>query len=260
MDSAALMKRMRRAGAVSSTLTEQHLPKSPQKVIEAGQGVDFSDEPATIASQLKAAAVRLHRAGWPVLPAAHPAADRLVSGRCPPDEQTAADWWSDQPYGIACRTGELFDALQVPSWLGARLLPSVEHYATVVEVTRALESVWLFLVTPGAVGIADLPRSVDIRLHTTGGWILLPPTPTLGGASRWVSRPAQLRLPHALTMQWAVVRAVSAARRELAQRRPAPGAHSPAGAGRTDPGGVPSPQVTAGHAGHGNILGGGTRQ
>jgi hypothetical protein len=171
------------------------------------------------AHELAVAAARYSAAGWPILPVRQPAADRLVCGQSPPDPETAREWWSDQPYGIACRTGVLFDALQVPRWLGRRLLPAVEHNATVIEVERSLEAAWLFLVTPGSPGIPDLPRAVAVRLHGRGAWVLLPPTPTLGGSARWIVRPVELRLPHSLTMQWSVIRAVSAARHEIAARR-----------------------------------------
>lgn len=168
--------------------------------------------------------MRYSTAGWPIVPVCQPTADRLVCGFSPPDPNTAREWWADEPYGIGCRTGVLFDVLQVPPWLGKRLLPAVEHHAAVIEVERALEAVWLFLVTTGSRRISDLPRAVHIQLHTAGGWILLPPTPTLGGSTRWVCRPTplrpdELRLPHCLTLQWAAVRAITAARHEIAARR-----------------------------------------
>lgn len=165
------------------------------------------------------AAVRYVTAGWPILPASQPAADRLVCGFSPPDPETAREWWADRPYGIACRTGVLFDALQVPPWLGRRLLPPVEHYATVIEVERSLEAYWLFLVTAGSPGIPDLPRAVTVRLHGSGGWILLPPTAMPGGSVRWVNHPADLRLPHSLTLQWAAIRAITVARQQIAAAR-----------------------------------------
>jgi len=188
---------------VSSTLTEQ---------LVAAQIRSVTGPYAT--HELTLAAVRYCTAGWPILPVCHPTADRLVCGQTPPDPDAAHAWWSDQPYGIACRTGTLFDALQVPPWLGRRLLPAVEHYATVLEVERSLGAVWLFLVTPGSPRIPDLPRAAAVQLHGAGGWILLPPTPTLGGSARWVNRPPELRLVHSLTLQWAVIRAVTCIRRE----------------------------------------------
>jgi len=149
------------------------------------------------------------------VPVRQPTADRLVCGHTPPDPETAREWWAGQGYGIGCRTGELFDALQVPPWLGKRLLPAVEHSASVIEVERSLEAAWLFLVTPGSPGIPDLPRAVTVRLRGVGDWILLAPTPTIGGSARWISRPAELRLPHSLphslTLQRGVIGATAAA-------------------------------------------------
>lgn len=196
---------------MSSTLTEQPVSSPLQGVT----GLPSINE-------LTAAAIRYSRAGWPILPVSQPTADRLISSYSPPDAETAGEWWADQPYGIACRTGVLFDALQVPRWLGQRLLPAVEHQATVIEVARSLEVAWLFLVTPGSPGIPDLPRGVEIHLHGAGSWVLLPPTPTLGGSASWVARQADLRLPHSLTLQWSAVRALTCARREHAARRRRP--------------------------------------
>jgi len=135
-----------------------------------------------------------------------------VSTRSPADPDVAAHWWGDQPYGIACLTGTVLDVIEVPSWLGPYVLPAVEHNGCVVEVTRPLEATWLFFVTPGSPRIPDLPRVASVRLHTAGAWVLLPPTPTIGGGARWIVRHPNLRLAHSLCLQWAVVRAVTAAR------------------------------------------------
>lgn len=193
---------------MSSTLTEQLVAEPLHSV--TGPYVN---------NELTLAAVRYCAAGWPILPVCHPTADRLVCGRSPSDPQTARDWWSDQPYGIACRTGVIFDALQVPPWLGKRLLPPIEHYATVIEIERSLHTAWLFLVTPGSPRIPDLPRAANVTLHGAHGWILLPPTSTLGGSVRWIARPKELRLPHSLPLQWSVIRTVNSARQEMAARR-----------------------------------------
>jgi hypothetical protein len=141
-------------------------------------------------------------------------ADHPIIGFSPADPKTAGEWWSDRPYGIACRTGVLFDAVQVPRWLGPALLRAAGPHATVVEVAGALDAVWLFLVTPGAPGIPDLPRHVDVRLHGAGGWVLLPPTPTLGGSVSWIAGDGEPPLPHSLTLQWALTRTASGACRE----------------------------------------------
>jgi hypothetical protein len=176
----------------------------------------------SVTDALAAAAVRYRRAGWPIVPVSYPAADTLVCGCTPPDPEAAREWWSERPYGIACPTGVVFDALQVPPWLGRRVLATLDHYATVAAVERSLEACWLFFVTPGSPGIPDLPRGVGVRLHGAGAWVPLPPTPLLGGAVRWVNRPNQFKLPHSLNLQWTVLRSITAARRERAARRPPP--------------------------------------
>lgn len=145
----------------------------------------------------------------------------------------AEHWWGgEHVYGIACRTGEVLDAIEVPSWLGPYVLPAVEHYGFVVEVTRPLGASWLFFVTPGSPRIADLPRVASLRLHTAGAWVLLPPTPLIGGAARWVVRHPEFRLPHSLCVQWAVVRGVTAARHA---KRAATEAHEARRPDRTPP-------------------------
>jgi hypothetical protein len=167
-------------------------------------------------SRLRAAAVRYLAAGWPILPAREPTNEQLVCNRGPADPRTAAQWWSDRPYGIACRTGVLFDVLQVPGWLGEQVLPGVEHHGGALIRQRSLEVVWQFLVTPGAPTIAELPAGSGVRLIGAGRWIVLPPTPVLGGGTRWATRPRLpgFRPPHSLTVQWAVVRAMTRAQRE----------------------------------------------
>src|SRR5215204_5043060 len=61
-------------------------------------------------------------------------------------------------YGIASRTGVLFDILEVPFWLGRRVLAAVEHPSGVFAIDGPAEPVWQFLVAPGRPFIGDLPR------------------------------------------------------------------------------------------------------
>jgi len=100
------------------------------------------------------------------------------------------------------------------------VLPTVEHYGAVMVLERSLSSVWQFLVAPGSPSIPDLPRHSGARLLGKGETILLPPTPTVGGAARWIARPTlpETKLPHSLHVQWAVVRATTAVRHEQRQR------------------------------------------
>jgi hypothetical protein len=162
--------------------------------------------------RLREAAVGYARAGWPILPVETPTADRLICGRSPADADDAHDWWSDQPYGIACGTGEAFDALEVPTQLAERMLPALAQHGEPAVIEVPLTGTWLFLVTPRSPRIADLPARSGVRLHGRGRWILLPPTPVIGGNVTWIGRPTG-RLPHSMTVQWAAVRALVGARR-----------------------------------------------
>ena len=161
--------------------------------------------------RLREAAVAYTQAGWPILPVETPAAERLICGRSPQDVATAQEWWTDQAYGIACYTGKAFDALEMPAQLGDRVRPMLsEHgHPGVIEVPRTGN--WLFLVTPGARRIPDLPAGSGVRLHGKGRWILLPPTPVAGGCVAWICRPNG-GLPHSMTAQWAARRALVIAR------------------------------------------------
>lgn len=162
--------------------------------------------------RLREAAVEYTQAGWPILPIETPTADRLICGTSPRDTATAQEWWTDQPYGIACYTGEIFDALEMPTQLGEQVLPMLSQQDPPAVVEVPLTGNWLFLVTPGSRRIPDLPPGSGVRLHGKGRWILLPPTPVVGGSVTWISRPNG-RLPHSMTAQWAARRALFSARR-----------------------------------------------
>lgn len=167
--------------------------------------------------RLRDAAIGYVRAGWPILPVDTPTADRLICGRSPSDEATAHDWWSDQPYGIACSTGDAFDALEVPTRLGERVLHALAQYGPPAVIEVPLTGTWLFLVTPRSPRIPDLPHGCGVRLHGEGRRILLPPTPVVGGTVAWVGQTEERRLPHSMTAQWAALRALVGLRREPAQ-------------------------------------------
>lgn len=166
-------------------------------------------------SRLRDAAIGYVRAGWPILPVDTPTADRLICHRCPRDEATVRDWWSEEPYGIACRLGAEFDVVDMPATLGEPVFEALSqhHPPPVVEVP--LTGRWQFLVTPGSPRIADLPCTSGVRLLGRGRWILLPPTPVVGGTVTTIGQ-GRLdgRLPHSMTVQWAALRALITLRRE----------------------------------------------
>ena len=161
--------------------------------------------------RLREAAVDYTRTGWPVLPVEIPTADRLICGRSPRDATTAEEWWSDKIYGIACYTGEVFDALEMPTQLGEQVLPMLSQHGPPAVIEVPLTGNWMFLVTAGSPRIADLPAASGVRLHGKGRWVLLPPTPVIGGAVAWIGQPKG-RFPHSMTAQWAARRALVNAR------------------------------------------------
>jgi Bifunctional DNA primase/polymerase, N-terminal len=169
-------------------------------------------------TRLREAAVSYARAGWPILPVETPGADRLICGLCPEDAATADDWWSDEPYGIACYTGVIFDAVQMPKRLGKLVLPMLAQHGQPAVIEVPITGSWLFLVPPDAPRIADLPGNSGVRLIGRGRWILLPPTPVIGGEVSWIGQSGpNSRLPHSMNVQWAAHRALV-----IARRRPSP--------------------------------------
>lgn len=145
---------------------------------------------AELVGRLRSMAMEYVRAGWPIV-AVDPAGDRLVAESTPADPSAAAQWWSDQPYGIGCRLGEAFDALAIPAGLGTRIVDQMQQVPGVIEVPG--QAHWLILVTPGALRIRELAQCRQVRLYTTGWWIPLPPTPISGDAVRWINEPDHQR-------------------------------------------------------------------
>jgi hypothetical protein len=176
------------------------------------------------------AAVAYAAGGWSILPTRGPGFEEPVCLRPPVAAEHAFGWWSDRAYGIACRTGDLFDTVAVSAELGRAMLPRlVAHHLPVLRVfDRERVETWHFLVTPGSPRIADLPRASPVRLIGRGGCIPLPPTPIADVAVRWLAYEpgvvARVRmlpvvtpelvslrtLPHSLQLQWAALRTLTA--------------------------------------------------
>ena len=171
-------------------------------------------------SGLRGAAMRYSAAGWPIAPTVPPAHEGVVCQHGPAGPGEAQEWWSQESYGIALLTGVLFDVLQLPAWLGARLLPALEHRTGVIVEEGPGYARWRFLVSPGYPAIAELGLiGGGACLIGAGRWVLLPPTPRPGGTTRWAARPPLVAtvadtVPHSLHVQRAAVRAVAAARHD----------------------------------------------
>jgi hypothetical protein len=167
---------------------------------------DRDSEYVLLCAHLRSAAVNYAKTGWPIL-ALSPAGDRLVAGLSP-DPETAFEWWSDQPYGIGCRLGEQLDAVEVPADVGELILDRARRqYPSEVPVIAVPgRGTQLFLVAPGAQRIVELAAYRQVRLHSRGTWIPLPPTRVLGAEVRWISQQQLDHLPHSLNLQWITYR------------------------------------------------------
>lgn len=156
-----------------------------------------------LSRRLRAAAVTYTQRGWPILPLS-PAGDRPVARLSPADQAMACEWWSEWPYGIGCRLGTRLDALQVPAEVGTRVLDRVrrQHQLEPPVIEVPAWQCWMFFVTPGAPRILELVRYEQVRLHSRGAWVPLPPTNILDAETRWVNEQDCVQLPHSLTAQW----------------------------------------------------------
>jgi hypothetical protein len=205
-------------------------PRPDRTGPDDGRATGTSTEPGVDADlpTLADTAARYTAAKWPILPVQLPVRENtgavstrdLVVTRPPGDERVAREWWSDRPYGIAAAVGVHFDVLVVP----ARIGPAVA--AQFPPVTQAAIShpngSWLFLVSPGSPVIQDMPRRCGVTLHRAGDHILLPPTPVPDGELDWEFTPCdlvtpagprgrrcQIRVPHSLVAQHAVVKVLN---------------------------------------------------
>ena len=138
------------------------------------------------------------REGWPILPLAE-SGDRLVSCMPPRDVETAMDWWSDLPYGVAGVVGPVFDVLEMSAVAGRRVMSKLnDRHGTISVAEVPPTDCWLFFVTPGSPLMLELAQHRDVVRLRNDGWVPLPPTPTPRGRIRWVCRG---RLAHSLVAQ-----------------------------------------------------------
>ena len=150
--------------------------------------------------RLQSAAIEYVETGWPIVPL-RPTGDHVVTQMSPRDAIEAADWWSEQPYGIAIRVGEVFDVVEMQPSVGELVLVDlVRRLRAPVPVIKLPERGWLLPVTPGARPMPELVLyRRQARLHRRRSWLPLPPTPLVGGGEvAWISRG---RVPHSLVVQ-----------------------------------------------------------
>ncbi|MFD7919066.1 bifunctional DNA primase/polymerase [Streptomyces sp. NPDC059740] len=145
-------------------------------------------------------------------PGAHPTAPRWAH-QVTASAATARSLWSEHPRAsLLLPTGGSFDAVEVSETAGCLALARAERLALPLgPVTLTPDRRMFFLVQPGAgsampgllhgLGWRGAPaRTLDLRVHGAGDYIVAPPT-RLGGLGqvRWVRHPARTgrRLPDA---------------------------------------------------------------
>lgn len=180
--------------------------------------------------RLRRVAMRYAAHGWYVTPGACLARHRFVCGRagcrttgCHPaledwqrsasaDPARVAAWWRVRPHAVLLATGRAFDVLEVPAYLGQRLLEVTRSVLGAVgadadEVRGPVAAVpggqWLFLVRPGEPLRPELDQCRYVVRHGTGSWIPAPPTRLPEGTVRWVVTPEETRwlLPDSYRVQ-----------------------------------------------------------
>ncbi len=169
--------------------------------------------------RLRAAASRFADHGWPVTPGSYFNGERMACDRatcwatsCHPvlpdwDRATEVDlghWWRERPHAVLLPTGRLFDAIEVPSLLGAK----VRGVAAPIAVTP--DARWLFLVRSGTALRPELEHRFDIVRHAAGSWIPAPPTVLPEGQLRWQLAPHQIgwQIPASEEVQEAMISAL----------------------------------------------------
>jgi hypothetical protein len=189
--------------------------------------------------RLRRVAMRYAGRGWAVTPGACLTRHRFVCGRagCPTTgchplfenwEQAAttdpariSTWWRGRPHALLLATGRAFDAVEVPAYLGQRVLdgtrrqvaPPGTGYGQVrgpVVVTPSGR--WLFLVRPGDPLRPELDQCLYVVRHGAGSWIPAPPTRLPEGPVRWAVPPEETGwlLPDSYAVQRMLVDALRA--------------------------------------------------
>jgi Bifunctional DNA primase/polymerase, N-terminal len=110
--------------------------------------------------------------------------------------------WAERPYAVLLATGEVFDVLDVPAYIGMPAARAIRGPVAVTPLGR-----YMFLVQPGAELRSELAQQHSVVLHGRQSWIPAPPTRTPHGAVRWTGTPqqAEWELPESPRVQDALV-------------------------------------------------------
>jgi hypothetical protein len=169
--------------------------------------------------RLRNTARRLADHGWPVTPGSYFNGERMACDRstcwatsCHPllpdweSNTDSSDWWNERPHAVLLTTGEVFDVIEVPGLLGAKV-KGVFGPIALLPTRR-----WMFFVRSGSMLRPELEHRLDIVQHGAGSWVPAPPTLLAEGSVRWHLSPQQVgwTLPAATDVQQAMMAALVA--------------------------------------------------
>jgi hypothetical protein len=159
--------------------------------------------------ELRVQAIGFAARGWPVVPGTYPKQSRWVghsgadvNGPVPirsdwqdwkdpmsahPDE--VASWWSGQPYSLLVATGPAVEALEVDVDLGRRAASALRTLGCPVPIVATPDGRWYFLTAGEQRLCPELADAAEVRLHTTGSWVPMPPTTYPQGLVHWRVKP-----------------------------------------------------------------------
>ena len=169
--------------------------------------------------RLRTAARRLTDHGWPVTPGSYFNGERMACDRatcwatsCHPlldnweSNTDSVDWWQERPHAVLLATGKVFDVIEVPGLLGAKV-KGVFGPIALLPTRR-----WMFFVQSGAILRPELEHRLDIVHHGADSWVPAPPTMLAEGSVRWHLSPQRTgwRLPAGSDVQRAMMAALVA--------------------------------------------------
>lgn len=155
--------------------------------------------------ELRAEAIGLAGRGWPVVPGACVTDERVGDGvgrelrpvpvdpdwcdRASANPEEVAAKWAEAPYGLLVSTGTVLDALEVDAEVGKRAAGLLRSIGRPAPILALPDGSWLFLTRAAGEMSAELGDRNEVRLHSVGSWIPLPPTPFASGTVHWRVKP-----------------------------------------------------------------------
>lgn len=117
------------------------------------------------------------------------------------DARMIQDRWRHVPHSVLLATGEAFDVVEVPAYVGAIAAGQLSGPVAATPGGR-----WMFLVQPGEPLHPELAEHNGIVLHGVGSWIPAPPVRMPQGTVRWVIAPHETdwQMPDARNVQSAL--------------------------------------------------------